>query len=391
MPKKFQTYKCNVCKRKIDKEFAPIYSFIHKCNITYKCLGILEKIGEKNVSSLQATFQSGVENWRPRGQTLFVNPEVIVDKVVPLSTSNKRSITIGIDADHAQNFDKLKLKVVQIKDKSLTFNNFQYRVTYTQLPGYSVYGTDSFGNSLSFSLVDDAVFVFVNGEQLTSTDYVLSQNTVGFNIPIQAYSIINLIIKEKSEETERLLSFTSNSGLQNFFPGAWSNVNTINCPITLMDGRVVNKLYKLYTLDDPNELGFNVQLQANFKSDDESIYLFNSTGGSSLLMSLSGNPYSVIGLFSERQFTVKDRILTSYFNLSDIRGTLGFLNFKKVEKYYEWTVSDYSITSTKFLIDVMSYVVQNGIIQYDGIITDYYNSNEYETSLGLTSDLIVNP
>lgn len=396
MPKKFQTYQCSICNRKIDKNFTPTHPVIEKCDITYGCLGTLNQVSETNISTLHASFKEGIENWRPRNQQLFVSTEPKENRTIPISSTGDFKFTIGVDLDLATinpgvYYNKLELKVIQIKDKSLTYRDYQYKITEPTIADLKITGADTNLKELSFSLITNEVFVFLNGNQLSiNTQYTLEPNKITIKIGTPAYSTIHIVVKEKVEDVERTLSFTSNQSLLNLQPSTWSNVGSIICPGTYLDGGIKNQKFALFTLDHPNELGVNVRLQASFKINDQSIKLSSNVFSTTLTTSLTINPYAIIGLLSERQFTCKDRILTSYFRFFDLQGVKNFLRYFKFDKNYEWTVSESAITSTPFLIEIEKYVVKNGISQTDPLIISNVD-RKYGNPINLTSNLIVNP
>lgn len=395
MAKKFETFQCSVCKRKVDKEFSPSYSRFPKCDITFGCLGTLSKIKETDVATLGASFKEGVENWRPRGQQLFVSTELRDEQFVSISSTDTFKFVIGLNIGIAEKapgtfYDKLQLKVTQIKNESLTYDDFKFNITNSTTGNLEIVGTDSNLKTLTFT-DNDTIFVFLNGNQLLETDYVFGLNKITLSVPTPSYSTIDIIVKEKADEVIRTFTFTSNQALRNLQPGAWSNVNVVWVPITTINDQQVKQRFALYTLDEPTELGFNILAQCNLGIDDLTIKAWNSLNLTEMVEhSLSNNLDSVIGLFSNKLFTCKDRVLTSYFKLSDLRGTKRFLKYTKIRKNYEWSISKSTITQTKNLMIIDSYVVKNGIIQVDPILEAGIKL-PYEEPSNFTSNLILNP
>jgi hypothetical protein len=396
MVKKFETFQCSICKRRVDKEFKPAYTKFPKCDITFECNGTLSKINETDVRTLGASFKEGVENWRPRGQQLFVSPELQEEQYVPISSTSDFKFVIGLDETIATFssgvfYDKLQLKVTQIKNQSLGYTDFQFTVSQPTTNNLELSGVDSNLKAVTVS-EENTVFVFLNGYQLFETDYTVGQDKITLRVPTPAFSKINVIVKERAEEVVRTITLTSNQSLKNLLPGAWSNVNTVWCPISKIDGSTpIKQKFVLYTLDNPNELGFNILTQCFMGVNDLSIKVWNSLN--TLQMeehSLSNNIDSVIGVFSNKLFTCKDRVLTSYFKLSDLRGVKRFLKFSKIRENYEWSISKSTMSQSRNMMVIDSYVVKNGVIQNDPILKSG-SKLPYGDSSDFISELILNP
>jgi len=417
MPKKFEIYKCSICERQINKEFSPKTPRINKCDITLNCQGVLSKVAETDVPTLGASFEPGVENWRPRGLAgnVFTSFELIPEKFISLSGTIDGKIVVGIEANMAIKtpglfYDKLRLNVTQvIKNKSLIYKDYQFKITKVTSGNLVLTGKDANQKELVYDANNDEVLVYLNGNQLDGN----SQYTVGINnvtllgVPTPAYSTLDVIVKKKSAEIIRSLTFTSNQALRNLQPGAWSNVSTIIVPVTDLSGQTVNTSYVLYTLDDASDLGFNIIIQSHFKLNDQSIQLYdNLTPNVVHYHSLSSNPNAVFYLFSEDngKFTSKDRVLSAFVKFSDLRGTVQFMKYLKndrssirsigTNKQYSWYVSKSAITYSLFRITIESYVVLGGIIQTDPVIIDDNSNVTHDTQLTPTnfvSELIINP
>jgi hypothetical protein len=417
MSKKFEVYQCSICKRKINKEFSPQNPVINKCDITFRCLGTLSKIAETSVPTLGASFKAGVENWRPRGTSseTFTSFELKPEEYVIMSATIDGKIVVGVEQHMALKtfglyFDKLRLNVTQvIKNKSLLYKDYQFKISRSTSGNLVLSGLDTNRKELKYDANIDTVLVYLNGVQLDGN----SQYTVGINkvtllgVMTPEYSTIDVIVKKQSPtEIVKSLNFTSNQALRNLQPGSWSNVTTVTIPINVPTGETVNKDYVLYTLDDSNELGFNTTIQSHFTFNDQSIQLYDSLAPNTILYySLSNNPDGVVGLFSEdnNQFSARDRVLSAYVKLSDLRGTIRFMKYLMNSniratgaRQYSWFVTKSAISHSLFRITTESYAVLGGVIQTDPIVIDNsssvtYNSQLASSTTNFSSELIINP
>jgi hypothetical protein len=413
MPKKFQTYKCSTCKRQADKEFDPLHPFISKCDITYGCTGTLKNVGEKDIGDLNATYQYGVENWRPRNQKIFYTPLKADETFIPIKSYENGEFVLGIETrllkidpndSNSEYYDEVELKVIQLTDKTQIFTEYLYQYADANPAGFIVRGPDV--NSATLRLTaENEVIVFKNGERLVEgeladfvtsiTDTSLPANSIKLIDPTNTYCSISIISRKKADAKEVTLKFSATQLLANIEEGTWSNVKSVDVCINLENGTIEERNFTLFKLNNVAELGFDVRIQANIKEYDNSLTL-KKDGYQDGIQSITGfyqnisNFDSIIGLFSKAQFTCRDRVLTNYFNFSDLRGTSGFIKFSKVAGIYEWQISKQLTRECQYLIEVNDFIVVNNVELTDEYILNS-ESLEYTNTQPITSDKIINP
>lgn len=405
MPKKFETLECSICKRRVDKEFAPKNAKIQKCTITYGCLGSLKKIGEKDVGQLQSSYEFGLENWRPRNQQFFNSTDLISDQLIPISSTHSRSFTIGIDSEilwidpfvQTEKFDTLELSMLQLTNKSQIHTEYLFNVDAGG-DGILLSGEDSSSVKKNLTLdLDSDIFVFLNGQQLIENstagfttslaEITLPQNSIRINVHVDPLSAITVIKRKKSDIAKRTLTFKSNQSLQGTRSGSWANVNEISL-ILMHNGNFIQKHYTLFTLENPNELGNDVRLQLNYSKTD-GIKLTRQNFNSRILATADPSLTApIIGLLAMKPFSIKDRNNNNYYNFFDLVNSSGFLKFFKAHDNFEWHINDALIKSAKNNISIMTFIIQTGKPFEDSLILADKSDDKYKIKYKLKSSFI---
>lgn len=397
MPKKFQTFKCSVCKREVDKPFTPSYANINKCDITLNCTGKLQYVGEKNVGNLNAALVPGVVNWKQRNTKSFTTVETKALKFKPISSSKKYTFTLAVDKEltmvdpldpSSEIYDKIEITFIKSINVTQLSTEYAFRFSEAQQAGTELSGDDSNYPSKTLVVNEDIhdVYVYLNGvPQLQqfeggSGDYIVGLNKITMTKVIPEFSTIHVTTKDRATEQECVLTFVNNQSLQGTVVGGWQNINTAKVVTNQIDGSLVNINAVLYTLEDPNALGFDVRLQAKFQNNDSSI-TFKKTGTSlNKTISLSHMHYSsaaaaniqngdsILFLLSERGFTIKDRIYTSFAKLGSVKGSSGFLKYVKYKNNYEWHVTENLLEQSKMPIEIKAFTIIDGKTQYDDLV-----------------------
>lgn len=406
MPKKFQTLECNVCKRRVDKEFTPKIASFPKCTITYGCLGALKKVAEKDVGNLQSSYEYGLENWRPRNQNYFNDSEIEEDVFIPITSTSNRSFTIGVDPDllwidpftKLIQYDTIELSVLQMTNKSQIQIEYLYNVS-NAATNLILSGADSSSDqkTLSFDSTYD-IFVFLNGNQLIEntnngfstylSNTLLPVNAIQILTHVPALSKIIVLKRKKGAIEKKSLTFKSNQSLQNVITGAWSNVNEIST-LFYINGTAKNKKYILFTLENPNELGNDVRLQFDYSKSD-GIVLKKQNFSSRIKASADPTlDMPLIGVLANKPFSIKDRNYNFFYDFFSLTKPNNAIKFFKAHDVFEWHINSNSLAGFKSPIEIVNFILLSNKPVEDNVILQDSSNDKYKIKYKLKSPFII--
>lgn len=165
------TYKCDTCKRTTEIEVDPKRPIFTKCTITYKCLGKLQRVGEKNVrSQFAAAPINGLTNWKPRNFVSSVDAADLPVKFMSLKTG-KSVMTIAASVDDSVASVMFTYNVEQ--KTNTAFKHYMFKEFSGVTPVVTGADSSSQKNILRFNTNNsssDTVLVQLNGIKLTSSN-----------------------------------------------------------------------------------------------------------------------------------------------------------------------------------------------------------------------------
>ncbi len=235
----YDVFKCNVCNKQTEKLVNQTHATLDKCNITFKCVGKLIKIGESDVKNI---IDSTEVDWRQRGQSTLA-AAIQITQYVPIITG-AGVLTLAIAEAQYLGAGPVTAKFIQKKIQSSAFVEYLYNRTINTT---QIYGPDDSSKKLSLRFsTTDIVKVFVNGVEFPSSDFDRTvPGRIIFNDVLSATSnIIRIVVSAQETLIVKNLSFTLNES----FPDnttAWTNVSNVS---------INNEPYRLFTCNDIGDL-----------------------------------------------------------------------------------------------------------------------------------------
>lgn len=354
--KKYITYKCNQCKRTIDKQINNLQPFLDKCDITLNCRGKLKPIFIKSTRNLRAS-SSDLEDWMPRYNDNYIQSKQIEKpEFINLANSFNNHLVLAVEE---QQFNDSN---IELKFSIQHENNFNYiEYTYYVEPGTtSLSGKDNSNNSQILRYTsEDELIIYVNGKQiLESADIDGFQkaivNNVGyiinFNFPILFKSTIKIIVYKQQPIIEsNPIEFKLNSELVNNSEISWDNITKIHFN---------NKNYLIYICSDITNISMNSRLNLYPSENDldlsKSFFLISTPN----YTIIDRNKIQVIPLNNlvEDNTFIKIEIKNSKYTCSitadsivDIFPEISYLQFKNSSLEY---INERSIISTEIIKNI---------------------------------------
>lgn len=252
--KKYITYKCNQCKRTIDKQINNLQPFIDKCDITLNCRGKLKPIFVKSTRNLRAS-SSDLQDWMPKDIDLV--KETILDQVTFTNLANSFDNHLVLAVEQSDEFlSTINLVFSVQKENNFNYSEFTY---YTNPETNSISGKDSSNSGLILKYsVSDEIEVFVNGKQyIENLDFTRSLINdegyiINFNSTLRVKSTVKIIVYKQQEILKsNPLEFKINAKLNLVDAISWGNIEKISFN---------NKNYLIYICSDITAIGVNARL-----------------------------------------------------------------------------------------------------------------------------------
>jgi hypothetical protein len=249
----YDVFKCNVCNQQTEKLVNQTHATLDRCDITYKCVGKLIKIGETSVkSSLSNTLDANLEAWKARTSPAVVQSSLTTPVSVSVM-SGTEAITIAVPMSVYADTTSLTVSLKQEKLGVAPFTEYTYvsPSNTTQL-----YGQDDSSRRLTlrFTALDE-VKVYVNGVELTPSQFnrsVAGRITLAEPLSDES-STIRVIVFQQAAPVVKPLTFTLNADHQES-DSAWSNVTRIAM-------RPKAPQYQLFTCRDTSSLEIGTTLK----------------------------------------------------------------------------------------------------------------------------------
>jgi hypothetical protein len=234
-------------------------------------------IGSKDIPDV-VTPVAGLTDWYPRGQKVTFTPIPTPNETVSLACNNSGAITIAIKmtAAEADANSTLKMKLIQTRVENVSSQTFLYKIT---TPTILVTGKDSTGKILRFNqqaIDEDRVFVRVDGvlrhAGSNATEYVLSPNSINFNIALNIGSTVDVAVYSEKGTIDRVLTFTQHDANVDNNYGAWSNIRYVDEYDSSMN-LSVDKWW-IYTCAEINSINYSssIRLDGVFKIDETTAF-----------------------------------------------------------------------------------------------------------------------
>ena len=254
----FILYKCDTCNRTTEIKSDGIRPDPTRCNITYKCRGKLQRVGQSSIKKFLFTPPvEGLQDYIPRGSKTASVIETSEDSRVSIFSGGNGSLAIaalkfasGIYSVISKTGSEIQIPIEDLSDIKLKLTLFKISPSLLEYKKYTyhvagnlqvVQGMDDSADSKNLRFTSsNEIRVFVNGIEMSSTSYDRSVNDIITFTPaifetnnvvdILVYTDISAVasVSEKVDVEFRHLTPTVDEDRSFLINNCWGDVRRIS-------------------------------------------------------------------------------------------------------------------------------------------------------------------